>query len=475
MFNNFGFKSNDFYQLYFTIFAAKIINKMTTKASTPKGMRDFSPSVMFRRNYIFSVVKSAFEKYGFSPIETPAMENLETLTGKYGDEGDRLIFKVLNSGDFLSKTNCDANSTSKDLTKQISDKALRYDLTVPFARYVVQNRNDITFPFKRYQMQNVWRADRPQKGRFREFFQCDADIIGTKSLISEIELVQLSDEVFTSLNIPNIEICINNRKVLNGMVEIMGCPELFNNIVIVLDKLDRIGIDKVKEEMKSEGVSEEGILVLEKFLSYSDISELSDLLKQSEIGTQGVKELQFISENISKLGLKTLQLKFDITLARGIDYYTGCIFEVKQNDIKIGSVGGGGRYDNLTSVFGLDDVSGVGISFGIDRIYMVMEELNCFPENIDQNTRVMFANFGEKESVFCLGLLKQLRENGISSELYPTSVKMKKQMSYADKKGVEFVVMIGENEMESNTITIKNMKLGTHEESTITEFISKIK
>ncbi|MBT6013732.1 MAG: histidine--tRNA ligase [Flavobacteriales bacterium] len=448
---------------------------MTTKASTPKGMRDFSPSVMFRRNYIFSVVKSAFEKYGFSPIETPAMENLETLTGKYGDEGDRLIFKVLNSGDFLSKTNCDANSTSKDLTKQISDKALRYDLTVPFARYVVQNRNDITFPFKRYQMQNVWRADRPQKGRFREFFQCDADIIGTKSLISEIELVQLSDEVFTSLNIPNIEICINNRKVLNGMVEIMGCPELFNNIVIVLDKLDRIGIDKVKEEMKSEGVSEEGILVLEKFLSYSDISELSDLLKQSEIGTQGVKELQFISENISKLGLKTLQLKFDITLARGIDYYTGCIFEVKQNDIKIGSVGGGGRYDNLTSVFGLDDVSGVGISFGIDRIYMVMEELNCFPENIDQNTRVMFANFGKKESVFCLGLLKQLRENGISSELYPTSVKMKKQMSYADKKGVEFVVMIGENEMESNTITIKNMKLGTHEESTITEFISKIK
>ncbi|MGY8988047.1 MAG: histidine--tRNA ligase, partial [Flavobacteriales bacterium] len=444
-------------------------------ASTPKGMRDFSPSVMFRRNYIFSVVKSAFEKYGFSPIETPAMENLETLTGKYGDEGDRLIFKVLNSGDFLSKTNCDANSTSKDLTKQISDKALRYDLTVPFARYVVQNRNDITFPFKRYQMQNVWRADRPQKGRFREFFQCDADIIGTKSLISEIELVQLSDEVFTSLNIPNIEICINNRKVLNGMVEIMGCPELFNNIVIVLDKLDRIGIDKVKEEMSSEGVSEEGILGLEKFLNSSDISELSDLLKQSEIGKEGVKELQFVSENIKKLGLKTAQLKFDITLARGIDYYTGCILEVKQNDVKIGSVAGGGRYDNLTSVFGLDDVSGVGISFGIDRIYMVMEELNVFPENIDQNTRVMFANFGKEESVYCLDLLKQLRENNISSELYPSTAKMKKQMSYADKKSVEFVIMIGENEMESNTITIKNMKLGTHEESTITEFISKIK
>ena len=474
MFNNFGFKSNDFYQLYFTIFASKIINKMTTKASTPKGMRDFSPSVMFRRNYIFSVVKSAFEKYGFSPIETPAMENLETLTGKYGDEGDRLIYKVLNSGDFLSKTEINENSTSKSVTKQISDKALRYDLTVPFARYVVQNRNDITFPFKRYQMQNVWRADRPQKGRFREFFQCDADIIGTKSLISEIELVQLSDEVFASLNIPNIAVCINNRKVLNGMIEIMGCPELFNNIVIILDKFDRIGIDKVKEEMSSEGVSKEGILVLEKFLNSSDISGLSDLLKQSEIGTQGVEELQFVSENIKKLGLKTAQLKFDITLARGIDYYTGCILEVKQNDVKIGSVAGGGRYDNLTSVFGLDDVSGVGISFGIDRIYMVMEELNCFPENIDQNTRVMFANFGEKESVFCLGLLKQLRENGISSELYPTSVKMKKQMNYADKKGVEFVVMIGEDEMNSEKITVKDMKLGNQEQISISEFITKL-
>ncbi|MBT5699627.1 MAG: histidine--tRNA ligase [Flavobacteriales bacterium] len=447
---------------------------MITKASTPKGMRDFSPSVMFRRNYIFSVVKSAFEKYGFSPIQTPAMENSETLTGKYGDEGDRLIFKVLNSGDFLSKANCDSSSTSKELKKQISDKALRYDLTVPFARYVVQNRNDITFPFKRYQMQNVWRADRPQKGRFREFFQCDADIIGTKSLISEIELVQLSDEVFTSLNIPNIEICINNRKVLNGMVEIMGCPELFNNIVIILDKLDRIGIDKVKEEMSSEGVSEDGILVLERFINSSDVSELSDLLKQSEIGKKGVEELQFVSENISKLGLKTAQLKFDITLARGIDYYTGCILEVKQNDVKIGSVAGGGRYDNLTSVFGLDDVSGVGISFGIDRIYMVMEELNCFPENIDQNTRVMFANFGEKESVFCLGLLKQLRENGISSELYPTSVKMKKQMNYADKKGVEFVVMIGEDEMNSEKITVKDMKLGNQEQISISEFITKL-
>ena len=448
---------------------------MTTKASTPKGMRDFSPSVMFRRNYIFSVVRSAFEKYGFYPIETPAMENLETLTGKYGDEGDRLIFKVLNSGDFLSKANIDKNSNSKLVTKQISEKALRYDLTVPFARYVVQNRNDITFPFKRYQIQNVWRADRPQKGRYREFYQCDADVIGTESLLSEIELIQLYDEVFDTLKIPNIEICINNRKVLSGMVEVMNSEELFNDIVIALDKLDKIGIEKVKEEMKVKGVSEEALLVLEKFLSLNEISELKSLLTNSEIGRKGVEELKFVSDNVNKLGLKNSTLKFDITLARGIDYYTGCILEVVQKDVKIGSIGGGGRYDNLTSVFGLDNVSGVGISFGLDRMYIVMEELNVFPENIDQNTRVMLANFGKEESVYCLNLLKQLRENGISSELYPSNSKMKKQMSYADKKSVEFVIMIGENEMESNTITIKNMKLGTHEESTITEFITKIK
>tara|TARA_B110000459_G_scaffold92707_1_gene103708 strand:- start:1251 stop:2597 length:1347 start_codon:yes stop_codon:yes gene_type:complete len=448
---------------------------MTTKASTPKGMRDFSPSVMFRRNYIFSVVRSAFEKYGFSPIETSAMENLETLTGKYGDEGDRLIFKVLNSGDFLSKANIDKNSTSKLITKQISEKALRYDLTVPFARYVVQNRNDITFPFKRYQIQNVWRADRPQKGRYREFYQCDADVIGTESLLSEIELIQLYDEVFDTLKIPNIEICINNRKVLSGMVEVMNSEELFNDIVIALDKLDKIGIEKVKEEMKVKGVSEEALLVLEKFLSLNEISELKSFLTNSEIGRKGVEELQFVSDNVNKLGLKNSTLKFDITLARGIDYYTGCILEVVQKDVKIGSIGGGGRYDNLTSVFGLDNVSGFGISFGLDRMYIVMEELNVFPENIDQNTRVMLANFGKEESVYCLNLLKQLRENGISSELYPSNSKMKKQMSYADKKSVEFVIMIGENEMESNTITIKNMKLGTQEESTITEFITKIK
>jgi histidyl-tRNA synthetase len=447
---------------------------MATKASTPKGMRDFSPSAMFRRNYIFSVVKTAFEKYGFSPIQTPTMENLETLTGKYGDEGDRLIFKVLNSGDFLLKSSLDENTTSKSLTKQISDKALRYDLTVPFARYVVQNRNDITFPFKRYQMQNVWRADRPQKGRYREFYQCDADVIGTDSLLSEIELVQLCDEVFSELKVPNIDICINNRKVLSGMVEVMNSSEFFNDIVISLDKFDKIGLDKVKEDIKLKGVTDEALLVLENFLSVSEISELQTLLSSSEIGMQGVEELKFVSENINNLGLKTSVLKFDITLARGIDYYTGCIFEVKQNDVKIGSVGGGGRYDDLTSVFGLKDVSGVGISFGIDRIYIVLEDLGLFPENIDQNTRVLLVNFGKKEEVYCLSLLKKLRENGISSELFPTQSKMKKQMNYADKKGVEFVVMVGEDEINSSTISVKDMRSGDQQETTIDSFIKEI-
>mgnify|MGYP001390174845 CR=1 FL=1 len=447
---------------------------MATNANTPKGMRDFSPSVMFRRNYIFSVVKAAFEKYSFSPIETPAMENLETLTGKYGGDGDRLIFKVLNSGDYLLKTEYNNESTSKSLTKQISDKALRYDLTVPFARYIVKNRNEITFPFKRYQMQNVWRADRPQKGRFREFYQCDADVIGTDSLLPEIELIQLYDEVFSNLNIPNIIICINNRKVLSGMVELMNSSNLFNDIVIALDKLDKIGIEKVKEEMSQKGVSIDSFLILDKFLSVNNLSELKELLTASEIGTKGVEELEFVFGNVQKLGLKTSQLNFDITLARGIDYYTGSILEVKQSDVKIGSVGGGGRYDDLTSVFGLKDVSGVGISFGIDRIYIVMQDLDLFPKDIDTNTKVLIINFGPKEEVYCLSILKELRQSGISSELYPDSSKMKKQMNYADKKGIEFVIMIGENEMKSGKISVKQMSTGNQKEITISEFIKEL-
>ncbi|KRO53015.1 MAG: histidine--tRNA ligase, partial [Cryomorphaceae bacterium BACL11 MAG-121001-bin54] len=366
----------------------------TTKPSIPKGMRDFNSDVMFRRNYIFETVKTAFECYGYAPIETPAMENIETLTGKYGDEGDRLIFKVLNSGDYLSKADLDTGTSSKDLTKQISEKALRYDLTVPFARFVVQNRNELTFPFKRYQMQNVWRADRPQKGRYREFFQCDADVIGTDSLLCEVELIQLYDAVFSRLKIPNVAICINNRKVLSGMVELMGAADLFDTVVIILDKLSAIGLDKVKEELLLKGVKSEALSILDTFLNTKNVADLSSLLQKSDIGKKGLKELQFVMDSIAKLGLQSANLVFDITLARGLDYYTGCILEVKANDVQIGSIGGGGRYDDLTSNFGLKDISGVGISFGIDRIYLVMEELGLFPKDIGLSTQVMFTNFG---------------------------------------------------------------------------------
>ena len=446
----------------------------TTKPTIPKGMRDFGSKVMFRRNYIFETVKRAFECYGYAPIETPTMENIQTLTGKYGDEGDRLIFKVLNSGDYMSKVTLDENTTSKSLTKQIVEKALRYDLTVPFARFVVQNRNDITFPFKRYQMQNVWRADRPQKGRYREFYQCDADVIGTDSLLCEVELVQLYDDVFTMLNIPNVDIYINNRKVLSGMVELMGASDLFDEVVIALDKLDKIGIEKVKEEMESKGVNKEALSILDVFLNTTNVGDLSSLLESSVIGEKGLEELQFVMNNVEKIGLQSANLIFDITLARGLNYYTGCILEVKANDVAIGSIGGGGRYDDLTSIFGLKDVSGVGISFGIDRIYIVMEELALFPANIDVSTKVMFANFGEQEATFCMPLLKQLRAAGISSELYPKKAKMKKQMTYANNKGVQFVVMIGEDEMESGILSVKNMDSGEQSNLKITDLINEL-
>ena len=445
-----------------------------TKPSIPKGMRDFTSEVMFRRNYIFETVKSAFECYGYAPIETPAMENVKTLTGKYGDEGDRLIFKVLNSGDYLSKANLDENTDSKSLTKQIVEKALRFDLTVPFARFVVQNRNEITFPFKRYQMQNVWRADRPQKGRYREFYQCDADVIGTESLLCEVELVQLYDDVFTKLNIPNVDICINNRKVLIGMVELMGATDLFDQIVLILDKLDKIGIDNVKEEMESKGVKKEALSILDIFLKTKHVGDLYSLLENSLTGKKGLEELQFVIDNVTNLGLKSANLVFDITLARGLNYYTGCILEVKANDVKIGSIGGGGRYDDLTSNYGLNDVSGVGISFGIDRIYLVLEELGLFADNIDVSTKVMFANFGDDEATFCMKLLKQLRSAGISSELYPAKVKMKKQMTYADNKGIQFVIMVGEDEIESEILSIKNMQSGEQSNLSISDLIKKL-
>ena len=444
------------------------------KIFIPKGMRDFNSDVMQKRNYIFKTVQTAFERYGYTPIETPAMENINTLTGKYGDEGDRLIFKVLNSGDYLSKADMDISTTSKSLTKKIAEKALRYDLTVPFARFVVQNRNDITFPFKRYQMQNVWRADRPQKGRYREFFQCDADVIGTESLLCEVELVQLYDDVYSQLHIPNVDICINNRKVLSGMVELMGATHLFDDIVVILDKLNIIGLEKAKEEMEDKGVEAYSFLILDSFLNAKSVSDLSSFLEQSEIGRKGLEEVQFVIDNVTKLGLQSANLVFDITLARGLHYYTGCILEVKANDVKIGSIGGGGRYDDLTANFGLNDISGVGISFGIDRIYLVMEELNLFPDNIDVSTKVMFANFGTEEAAFCLPFLKQLRIAGISSELYPTNAKMKKQMTYANNKGIQYVIMMGANEMESGVLTVKNMKSGEQSNLSISDLIKKL-
>ncbi len=446
----------------------------TTKPSIPKGMRDFNSDVMFRRNYIFETVKTAFECYGYAPIETPAMENIETLTGKYGDEGDRLIFKVLNSGDYLSKADLDTGTSSKDLTKQISEKALRYDLTVPFARFVVQNRNELTFPFKRYQMQNVWRADRPQKGRYREFFQCDADVIGTDSLLCEVELVQLYDAVFSQLKIPNVFICINNRKVLSGMVELMGAADLFDTVVIILDKLSAIGLDKVKEELLLKGVKSEALSILDTFLNTKNVADLSSLLQKSDIGKKGLKELQFVMDSIAKLGLQAANLVFDITLARGLDYYTGCILEVKANDVQIGSIGGGGRYDDLTSNFGLKDISGVGISFGIDRIYLVMEELGLFPKDIGLSTQVMFTNFGVEEANYCLPLLQQLRASGIRSELYPSSDKMKKQMNYANNKGVLFVILVGKDEMKSGVLTVKDMNTGEQSSLKISELIKQL-
>ncbi len=446
----------------------------TTKPSIPKGMRDFNSDVMFRRNYIFETVKTAFECYGYAPIETPAMENIETLTGKYGDEGDRLIFKVLNSGDYLSKADLDAGTSSKDLTKQISEKALRYDLTVPFARFVVQNRNELTFPFKRYQMQNVWRADRPQKGRYREFFQCDADVIGTDSLLCEVELIQLYDAVFSRLKIPNVAICINNRKVLSGMVELMGAADLFDTVVIILDKLSAIGLNKVKEELLLKGVKSEALSILDTFLNTKNVADLSSLLQKSDIGKKGLKELQFVMDSIAKLGLQSANLVFDITLARGLDYYTGCILEVKANDVQIGSIGGGGRYDDLTSNFGLKDISGVGISFGIDRIYLVMEELGLFPKDIGLSTQVMFTNFGIEEANYCLPLLQQLRASGIRSELYPSSDKMKKQMNYANNKGVLFVILVGKDEMKSGVLTVKDMNTGEQSSLKISELIKQL-
>jgi len=441
-----------------------------SKPSIPKGTRDFGPVQMARRNFIFSTIRSTFEKFGFAPIETPAMENLSTLTGKYGEEGDQLVFKILNNGDFLAKSDTQAleDKNSKKLGFSISKKALRYDLTVPFARFVVMNQNEISFPFKRYQIQPVWRGDRPGKGRYQEFFQCDADVVGTNSLICEVELIQIFDEALTNLGVPDFTIKLNNRKVLAGIAELGGAEEYMGQITIAIDKLDKIGLDKVMEELANREVPAQAIEVVAEFLEKQneDISNadklnwLSAKFEGQEAGEKGVQELREVISIIDDLGLQRAKLELDLTLARGLDYYTGAIFEVAANGASIGSICGGGRYDDLTGIFGLPNVSGVGISFGADRIYDVLEELDLFPESAASVPRALFINFGESEAKYCLKTVKVLRDRGMACELYPSSVKMKKQMNYANDRGYPYVIMVGSREMESGVLTVKDMRSG---------------
>lgn len=450
-----------------------------SKPSIPKGTRDFSPAEMVQRNHIFDTIRKTFQCYGYLPIETPAMENMETLMGKYGEEGDRLIFKILNSGDVYNSLTTSEIKSNKDFISRFSEKALRYDLTVPFARYVVQHQNEITFPFKRYQIQPVWRADRPQKGRYREFYQCDADVIGSNSLINEVELVQMMDDAFTKLNI-SVTIKINNRKILSGLAELVGEADKIIDITVAIDKLDKIGIDGVNKELNEKGISEQAIQQLQPIIAFQGdnhqkLELLAQLFHKSEIGKKGVEEIQYILNRATHLQLAKLEL--DITLARGLNYYTGAIFEVKANEGTLtSSICGGGRYDNLTGIFGLPDVSGVGISFGIDRIFDVMLESKKF-EKIDystQTTQVLFVNFGEKEQAYCLPLIAKLRKEGIHTELYPDYAKIKKQFDYANKKQIPFVVVVGEEEMKTNLLTIKKMESGEQEKITFEEFLTRL-
>ncbi|MBR3884681.1 MAG: histidine--tRNA ligase [Bacteroidaceae bacterium] len=450
------------------------------KPSIPKGTRDFSPIEMSKRNYIFNTIRDAFHLFGFRQIETPAMENLTTLMGKYGEEGDKLLFKIQNSGDYFNGIT-DEELLSRNAAKLASkfcEKGLRYDLTVPFARYVVMHRDELTFPFKRYQIQPVWRADRPQKGRYREFYQCDADVIGNNSLINEVELIELIDHVFNKLNI-RVAIKLNNRKILAGIAEVIGEPDKIIDITIAIDKFEKIGLDGVVAEMKEKGIGDASIEKLLPILqaqggNNEKLETIAQVLKGNETGEKGVEEISFILNAIESLNIKTT-VDLDLTLARGLNYYTGAILEVKALDVQIGSITGGGRYDNLTGVFGMDGVSGVGISFGADRIYDVMNQLNLYPEASILNTKIMFVNFGEKEAMYSLGLISKLRNAGISAELYPSNDKMKKQMGYANNNGIPFVALIGENEMQSHTITIKEMNSGEQKSATIEELIEILK
>jgi len=438
------------------------------KPSIPKGTRDFSPTEVANRTYIINTIKTVFENFGFQPIETPSFENSSTLMGKYGEEGDRLIFKILNSGDYLEKVDEQflSNRNSNLLTSQISDKALRYDLTVPFARYVVQHQNDIVFPFKRYQIQPVWRADRPQKGRFREFYQCDADVVGSDSLWQEVEFIQLYDAVFTKLGLQETTIKINNRKILSGIAEVIGASDKLIDFTVALDKLDKIGKEGVENEMLSKGITKEAIEKAQPLFHFSGdnlqkLNALEALLTNSEVGKKGVTELRFIIDHTQQLGLQSTILEIDVTLARGLNYYTGAIFEVAApKKVSMGSIGGGGRYDDLTSIFGLKEVSGVGISFGLDRIYLVLEELNLFQKVALSKPTVLFVNLGEKEALYSLKAINLFRAKNIKAELYPEVAKMKKQFNYADKRQIPFVVIVGSEELQQQTYTVKNMFSG---------------
>ena len=440
---------------------------MAQKPAIPKGTRDFLPVEVARRTYIFDTIKNSFKKYGFAPIETPSFELSTTLMGKYGEEGDRLIFRILNSGEKMKKADIEALQSDNlpRFANSLAEKALRYDLTVPFARFVVQHQNDLSFPFKRYQIQPVWRADRPQHGRYQEFFQCDADVVGSDSLLYEVDFVLLFDEVLTALKVPDFTVKINNRKILSGIAEVSGESDKLIDITVAIDKLDKIGIEGVVKELIEKGVSESAILKIQPLFSITGSTEerllqMKSFLATSEIGLKGIEELEFVLQQVNELGVQRATIEFDVTLARGLNYYTGAIFEVKANGVKMGSVCGGGRYDDLTGLFGMKGMSGVGISFGADRIYDVLTELELFPKETDQGLTLLFVNFGEKEQGYCMKLVHQCRRAGIDCEIYPSNVKMQKQMKYANDRGVQFVALIGEEEMNKGVINIKNMETG---------------
>lgn len=451
-----------------------------SKPSIPKGTRDFTPAEMAKRNYIFDTIRSVYALYGFKQIETPAMETLQTLLGKYGEEGDKLLFRVLNSGDYLTKVSDEqlAERNSLALSSKICEKGLRYDLTVPFARFVVMHRDEIQLPFKRYQIQTVWRADRPQKGRYREFYQCDADIVGSDSLLNEVELVQIMDTVFQRLGI-RVQIKINNRKLLSGIAEIVGEAEKIVDITVAIDKLDKIGLDKVNEELRADGISEEAIAKLQPVITLSGSNEeklkvMEDFLASSEVGMKGIEELRFILNAASQVGLKN-ELQLDLTLARGLNYYTGAIFEVKALDTPMGSITGGGRYDNLTGIFGMPGISGVGISFGADRIYDVLNTLDLYPKEITTDTQLLFINFGEKETCYCLPVVAKARQNGIRTEMFPDAAKMKKQMAYANANAIPYVALAGDDEIQKGVVTLKNMETGEQKQVTPEQLIEIVK